>query len=328
MHGRSMSALLNYLRTRYSNGFVLAFHDIQPERLANLIESIQPAEAIPLSELVDRSKRAKPTRGLFSITVDDGVGETVRGLSRLFRTRGWPGTFYLATKYVESAEGMGFQWWRNLIPLLPAKRIALKSGVIDLSRQGAVRDLSKNMEAMWHSQRLETYFSLTLELAEIVMREHGFTIDSIRPPEPITWAEVAQLSQDELIRFESHGVTHAAMSTLTDEELVFEMKHSRDVIAEHTCQPCRHLAYPFGSERSIGTRAATIAQRFYDSAATMTLGSVESADPWLLPRIPLYTENPIWYANLKVLLKCSRLSRHPGSCADGTLPVESGAALR
>lgn len=324
-----MSALLNFLRTRFSNGFVLAFHDIQAERLADLIDSIQSSQAIPLSELVDRSKSGKSTRGLFAITVDDGVGETVRSLSRLFSKRRWPGTFYLSTNYLDSAEGMGFQWWRNLMPLLPAKRIELKSGVIDLSRPGSVRELSKKMETMWHSQRLETYSSVTLELVEVVRREHRLSIDTIRPPEPVTWAEVAQISHDEeLIRFESHGVTHAAMSSLTDEELVFEMKHSRDVISDHTGQPCRHLAYPFGSERSIGSRAAVIAQQFYDSAATMTLGSVESAHPWLLPRIPLYTENPIWYANLKVLLKCSHLSRLSGSGASDVLPVERGAAWR
>src|SRR5690242_10851090 len=112
-----MSALLKYLRTRFSNGFVLAFHDIEADRLADLIESIQPAQAVPLSELVDRSKHGKTTRGLFAITVDDGVGDTVRSLSQLFRKRGWPGTFYLSTNYVDSTEGMGFQWWRNLLPL-------------------------------------------------------------------------------------------------------------------------------------------------------------------------------------------------------------------
>ena len=323
-----MSALLKYLRTRFSNGFVLAFHDIEAERLTGLIESIHPAQAIPLSEMVDRSKRGKTTRGLFAITVDDGVGDTVRSLSQLFCERGWPATFYLSTNYVDSTEGMGFQWWRNLLPLLPLRKIELKSGVIDLSRPGAVRNLSRKMEAMWHSERLEKYFALTLELAEIVTREYGFSMESIRPPAPITWGEVAALSQDDLIRFESHGVTHAAMSTLTDEELIFEMKHSREVISSHTGQACRHLAYPFGSERSIGARAATIAQQFYDSAATMTLGSVDAAHPWLLPRIPLYAENPIWFANLKVLLKCNGLSRLPGAGAGAALPVQSGAAWR
>jgi peptidoglycan/xylan/chitin deacetylase (PgdA/CDA1 family) len=291
---------------RLSGGFVLAFHDIQPDRLSELIDSIRPAQAISLPELVDRSKASKSTAGLFAITVDDGVGETVRSLTRLFQARGWPATFYIATNYLDSKDGMGFQWWRNLLPFLPPRKIELKDRVIDLSRQGSLRDFSRELEVMWHSQRMETYLPITLELATLVAREMGVSIDTLRPPEPITWAEVNQISRDESIRFESHGVSHAAMSTLNDDELTFEMKYSRDLITQHTGRHCRHLAYPFGSSRSIGMRAAFLARQLYDSAATMILGGVDSANPWMLPRIPLYPENSTWYANLKILLKCSR----------------------
>jgi len=311
---------------RLSSGFVLAFHDIQPDRLSELVECIHPAQAISLTELVKRSKAGRSTAGLFAITVDDGVGETVRGLTKLFRERSWPATFYLATNYLDSKEGMVFQWWRNLLPFLPLRKLDLKSGVLDLSRPGAIRKLSKTMETMWHTQRMESYLPLTFELAEIVMRERGLGVDVIRPPEPITWPEVTQISRDDLIQFESHGVSHAAMSTLTDEELIYEMKYSRDLISRHTARPCRHFAYPFGSRRSIGPHAAAVAQKLYDSAATMTLGSVDFANPWLLPRIPLYPQNPTWYANLKILLKCSRLSGLLGARSD--LPVaETTASL-
>jgi peptidoglycan/xylan/chitin deacetylase (PgdA/CDA1 family) len=314
---------------RLSSGFVLAFHDIQPDRLSELVDCIRPAQAVSLTELLDRSKAGKSTAGLFAITVDDGVGETVRGLTHLFRERGWPGTFYVSTNYLDSKVGMGFQWWRNLLPFLPLRKIELKGEVIDLSRPRGIRDLSKKMEGLWHTRRMESYLPLTLELAEIAMHESGLSREAIRPPEPITWSEVTRISRDDLIRFESHGVSHAAMSTLTDEELIFEMKYSRDLVSRHTGRPCRHLAYPFGSKRSIGPRAALIARQFYDSAATMTLGSVESANPWLLPRIPLYPENPTWYVNLKILLKCSRLqgllSAHGG---DLPLPETAGSLAR
>jgi len=324
-----VSSLVQKFRRRFSSGFILAFHDIPPARLSELVEAIQPAQAVSLTELVDRGKCGKSTAGLFAITVDDGVGDTVRALTPLFQARAWPATFYLCTNYVDSMEGMGFQWWRNLVPFLPLRNIELKNGVIDLSGPGAVRELSKKMEVMWHTHRLESYLPLTMELAEIAVRENGLTIDSIRPPKPITWPEVAQLSSDGLISFESHGVSHAAMSALTDEELIFEMKHSQNRVSEHTSRPCRHLAYPFGSDRSIGSRAAAIAQEYYDSATTMTLGSVDSANPWRLPRIPLYPENSNWLANLKIVLKCSRLIG-PAGLSEGDLSVkpDAGSLLR
>lgn len=320
-------SLVQQVRARFSNGFVLAFHDIQPDRLAELVDSIQPARPVSLTELLDRSKQGKPTSGLFAITVDDGVGETVRSLSQLFLTRGWPGTFYLSTGYLDSGEGMGFQWWRNLVRFLPYKKLEMKSGAVDLSQPGAVSELSRKMETMWHSQRIDTYLPFTLELAEVVMRERGLNLDFIRPPDPIRWPEVAELSRNDLLQFESHGVTHAAMSALTDEELIFEMRHSRNLVSGYTGRPCRHLAYPFGSDQSIGRRAAIIAQQYYDSAATMTLGSIDSANPWLLPRIPLYPENSIWFARLKILLKCNRLRGLTGARVNELKPASGNASF-
>ena len=300
---------LQQLTMRFSRGFILAFHEIHPQRLVELIGSIQPARAVHLSELVQRNKDRKSTAGLFAITVDDGVGENVRALARLFRAAGWPATFYLPTRYLDSGEGMPFQWWQRLKPFLPRKELVLRSRVLDLAPPNAVDSLFKEMERSWHSQRMESYLPMTMELVDIVARENGIAREAMRPAAPISWAEVAELSKNELLNFESHGVSHAAMSSLTDEELLFEMKHSRDLVSERSARPCRHLAYPFGSWQSIGTRAAAAAQRFYDSAVTMDLGHVESASPWLLPRIPLYPENSRRMAHLKILLKCNPLHR-------------------
>jgi peptidoglycan/xylan/chitin deacetylase (PgdA/CDA1 family) len=317
-----MSALLKALRSRFSSGCVLAFHDIEPSRLAELVDSLQPAEVISLSEMVDRSKRGQSTSGLFAITVDDGVGQTVHNLSNLFRARSWPATFYLPTDYLES-EGMPFQWWRNLLPLLPSRKIELKSGVLDLSKPGSVPELSQKMEKMWHTQKLDSYLPFILELADFVTSERGLSMDSICPPKPITWPDVARISRDGLISFESHGVTHSAMSALTDQELIFELKHSRDTVASHTGRPCRHLAYPFGSDQSIGSRASVMAQQFYDSAVTMSLGGVDQANPWLLPRIPLYPENSTRLAKVKVLMKCTHI-RRPSPTSSGVSASQVG----
>jgi len=40
----------------------------------------------------------------------------------------------------------------------------------------------------------------------------------------------------------------------------------------------------------------------------MNLGHVDHANPWLLPRIPLYPKNSILFARLKILLKCGAVS--------------------
>jgi len=288
------------------NGFILAFHDIAPQRLCELVEAMKPAQAVPLTELVDRSKRHKSTSGLFAITVDDGVGETVRSLAQIFRSRGWPGTFYIPTQYLDSGEAMPFQYFRQMLPWLPRRRMLLQGRILDLAAPNALQGLSKEMERMWHTERRERYVPFILELAEIAKRENGLTIADLHLPQPITWQEVAVLSRDQMISFESHGVSHTAMSSMTENELIFEMKYSQERISEHTGQRCRHLAYPFGSTPSIGSLAVVAASRYYDSAVTMSLGPVDSANPWLLPRIPLYTRNSPLFAWAKILMKCCK----------------------
>jgi peptidoglycan/xylan/chitin deacetylase (PgdA/CDA1 family) len=318
-----MTSLFERCRGRFSAGFVLAFHDIRAQRLAELVDALSPAEIVPLSDLVERSKKGKSTAGLFAITLDDGIGNTVRDLAGLFQQRGWPGTFYISTDYIDGDAGLSFQWWRNLVPFLPRRKVRLEGREIDLSLPGAVNRLSREMERMWHSCRQEAYMNLTMDLVELVLREHELDIAAIRPPESISWPEVVQLSRDPLLSFESHGVSHTAMSALTDSELEAEMKNSRDLIASYTGRSCRHFAYPFGSNRSIGPRAVEAARRFYDSAVTMSLGHVDSAHPWLLPRIPLYTGNHSWFARLKLLSTYASRHKQAGDLPAGLVTIDS-----
>jgi len=332
-YDRLTGSILRRLMLRFSGGFVLALHDMPPERLAVFIDAFWPFRPVPLSELVIRSKQGKPSTGLFAITVDDGVGGNVRALAQIFRARGWPATFYLPTDYIHTGRLMPFQWWWRLKPLLPRKNIQLKSGPMDLSNPVEIETLSKRVQGLWRRERPEVYLPLIMELAGIVSRETGLTMDELQGPDaPIPWHEVACLSREELIGFESHGVSHIAMSALTEEELVFEMRRSQEVLEEHTSRPCRHFCYPFGGSESIGALAPAVARRFYDSATTMSLGSVEGADPWLLPRIPLYPKNSVLFARMKVLLKCTSLnalgkkSKNAGQPPEGVVRHEQAGA--
>lgn len=300
--------LLQDIIARTSRGFVLAFHDIEAQPMERFLDALYPIQPIHLSELVHRSKTGKSTTGLCAITVDDGVARTVATTTELCRRRAWPVTFFLPTGNLDTGDGIAYQWWRRVLPLIPARRLDLPSGSFDFSRPELREGLTAKFERVWHSAPLEVYRPFTMEIVEVVARESGVSMEHLLPSPPVSWETVSELSREDLFRFESHGVSHVAMSALSDDLLALELKHSRDTISEHTGRLCRHLAYPFGSSMSIGTLAPTLAQTFYDSAVTMDLGHVDAANPWLLPRIPLYSENSSFRARVKVVLKCSRLA--------------------
>jgi peptidoglycan/xylan/chitin deacetylase (PgdA/CDA1 family) len=298
----SDAGFVERLLAKLSGGFVMALHEIAPERLAKLVDGMGPRQLISLSELVRRRKDGKSNSGLFAITVDDGVGVNVRGLTKLFQARAWPATFYLPTRYLDSGEAMAFQLWWSIKPLLPRRKLELNSGTVDFSRPGVFEEFAAKLERSWYCRRDDEYAPVTLELARIVAREEGAGLEV---PAPISWNEVEQLSRDPLFQFESHGVSHVAMSALTADEIDAEMRCSRRSIEEHTGKPCRHLCYPFGSPESIGRVAPQIARRYYDSAVTMSLNSADRGDLWLMGRIPVYPDNSIARARMKVLLRCA-----------------------
>jgi peptidoglycan/xylan/chitin deacetylase (PgdA/CDA1 family) len=285
-----MMGPLHSLLKRFTGGFALAFHDIPAGRFVELIESFSAFRVVPFPELVERTRTGRRTRGLFAITLDDGVGETVRTVAGVLRAKRWPGTFYVPTGYVEG-EGMPFQWWRAIAPLLPPKVVRHGRETIDLSAKGSVARTSKRLERLWRTTPPREYMPMLERLIEVVCAERGLRREQLKPPAAITPGEIRELARDGLLRFESHGMSHTALSALSREEIAAEMRISRDRMAQLSGQPCRHFCYPFGSPESIGPVAPEIARGFYDSAVTMSLGMVDGANPWLVPRIPLYPEN-------------------------------------
>jgi peptidoglycan/xylan/chitin deacetylase (PgdA/CDA1 family) len=308
---------------RSSRGFILAFHDVAPRKMEQLVDSLRPIEPVHLGEMVDRAKAGKPTTGLCAITVDDGTARSVTATAALCRRRRWPATFYLPTANLDSGEGLPYEWWRQVQPLLTGRRLSLPSGQLDLSNARTVGGLSSTMERLWHSAPLDLYHPFTMEIVAAVADELNVPIDFLRPPRTVSWAEVEDFARDEQFHFESLGLSHVAMSALSGQDLHRELRASRDAVTEHTGRVCRHLAYPFGSQQSIGTAAPVAARRYYDSAVTTNFGHVDAADPWLLPRIPLYAKNSTAMTRLKVLLHCSRPGYGSKRDTRGLLPVRA-----
>ncbi|GEM_PF-956332 len=300
------SGYLKKLFARHTGGLVLAFHDIDPQRFEALVDSLWALRPVHLDEIVSRSLRGKTNAGLYSITVDDGVGQTVRNIIPVLEARQWPASFYLPTRYIDTGQGMMFQLLRKLVVHLPSSVISLSSRQLDLRHAGAAAEFVQVMESSLHTQQQEACRPLVEELTEWIIQERGVPREALAPPRPITWDEVSRYGRNELVHFESHGVSHDAMSALDETRLRDEMKTSRDLVTEHTGRTCRHLAYPYGSHRSIGTLARRLAREFYSSAVTMTLGYADGADPWMLPRIPFYGENSVLRARMKVALKGMR----------------------
>ncbi len=119
---------------------------------------------------------------------------------------------------------------------------------------------------------------------------------------PITWDEIEKLSKNPIISFQSHSVTHTAVSSLSENEIEDEMIKSKEIIEQHTGLKVHSFCYPYGAEKSIGVHAPKIAAKHYNSAVTLMRGRLKKNNPYYLPRIDFYNGDSPGFVRLKVIL--------------------------
>ncbi len=132
---------------------------------------------------------------------------------------------------------------------------------------------------------------------------------------PLSWAQLRQLV-DAGWEIGSHGCSHPDLPTLSDGELERELRLSRQRIEKELEQPCRSLAYPFGTYDDRVIEAARAAG--YCTACAVPAGRA-TAQELAFPRIGVYRPDGMAAFRLKVSPRLRR-ARH-GAAADVLLPV-------
>jgi peptidoglycan/xylan/chitin deacetylase (PgdA/CDA1 family) len=286
---------------RMRGGFILAYHNPPAERFVEQIESLVPSQPVALDELVERHAAGAPTGGLFAITFDDGVGDTVRAIAAVAVERQWPVSFYLPTRYLDEPGGLPFQWLRAIERYAPAVRVEVAGATVDFTVPGARREFAKRMAAIMYSRPFGEYAPLLGALRSTLAERGLVEPAALAAPAPISWSEVEALARNPLLGFESHGVSHTALSALDADELERELIASQRAIADRTARACRHFCYPYGGPASIGSAAPAAVTRHYRSATTMSRGRLGRHELALLPRVPVYPHDDADLVRLKVL---------------------------
>jgi peptidoglycan/xylan/chitin deacetylase (PgdA/CDA1 family) len=286
--------------SQFGGGFILAFHEVTGERFTEQIEAYRGLKIISLSEMIERI-RTHRSAGCLAITVDDGIGSTVQAVSIVARERNWPVTFYLPTQYLDEPASSIHMIWTNISRRLPMGALKLSSGTYDLSNLARRAKFVEEMLQKIYGAPILSYGSEIFEIRDRLVAMGLANIEDLNPPAPVAWNQVSAYSKNELLDFQSHGVSHEALSVMNVADLEAELKSSQRKIEEATGRPCRHFCYPFGGKISIGSASPKLVSKYYDSAVTMNRGRVKGNDLMLLPRIPIYTKDSASLARLKVL---------------------------
>jgi peptidoglycan/xylan/chitin deacetylase (PgdA/CDA1 family) len=281
-------------------GFILAYHNPPRETVEAHVLALASMRPVPLDEIIERLRAGRPTRGIYSITVDDGVGSTTRELAGLARANRIPVTFYLPTAYLDT----GRPYWFHRVPALFEKAVR---GVVthlgrrfDLGRQEERKELLSLVLTRCRQLPPGDAEALADEVIARCLSEGLLSPEAELGPAPISWEEVREMAGDEMVFFESHSVNHPNMAVLPERQIEWELRESKRKIEEATGRPCRHFCYPFGNRAEIGTVAPAVCEKLTESAVTMERGRIGGRSPWHLPRVPLYAQDSRRLAAFKV----------------------------
>ena len=281
-------------------GYVLAFHSAPADTMTALVDGLHPDTVVSLDEIVSRHRAGQSTAGLFAITVDDGFGPTVEDYCAAAARRGWPVTFYLPTRFLDTGT-LPFLQLQRLQAVLPAATLHVRGRDIDLRDPGARRQYFDELTSRMYRRPERDFLPEIEALTDAALARGLSTAAALRPlAPPITWDRVATLARQPGVGFESHGVTHQAVVSLDADALRQELVHTQQAIATRTGRPVRHFCYPYGGPASIGQAAPAIVAEYFDSAVTMSRGRLGGHSPYELPRVPLYDRDRSSVARLKV----------------------------
>ncbi|MGH9942306.1 MAG: polysaccharide deacetylase family protein [Pyrinomonadaceae bacterium] len=285
-------------------GIILVFHEISEARLRRHLTLLAGLyRFVSLSEFARRLRERKSTAGLAAITFDDGYGHVVETAAQLARKHGWPVTFYLPTRYLDTREP---NWYQELKPLF--ERATCNEVEIDGLRL-SLRDADGRAAGL--KQLDDRFRQLTSpeEIDNLLGRTRRALSASAECPAdlslaaPVSWPRVRELAAREELSFEAHSVNHFALSRLPAATVRAEMEQCRARIEEATGRRVEHFCYPFGGPAEIGTESAGIARELFSSATTMIRGRCRAGvDAAMLPRIPLYEQDTEETVSLKVSL--------------------------
>lgn len=110
----------------------------------------------------------------------------------------------------------------------------------------------------------------------------------------MTWNELREHAERG-VAVDSHGVSHAHLTTLSDDELRRELGDSKQELEDELGQPCRELAYPYGEHDERVRRF--VREAGYERAYGLY---TDGDDPFALRRLDLYRRHTPFRALLRL----------------------------
>jgi peptidoglycan/xylan/chitin deacetylase (PgdA/CDA1 family) len=232
---------------------------VAPARFAEQLEALVTRfSPLSLRGLVTRMEADDLPPDSVALTFDDGYRDNLDAAEPLLARHGVPATIFVVSWYAGS--GREF-WWDELEALSEPERL---------------RDLHAELQVLPHDERLA--------------RVAAMRADAGRRPSPpvqtLREEELGRLATSEVVEIGSHTMTHPALPVLQREDMLDEMRASRERLEQLTGAPVLGLSYPYGSWDA--ETAACAEEVGYEYACTSAREAVgRGTRRFAIPRFPV-----------------------------------------
>ncbi len=218
------------------------------------------------------------------VTFDDGYRDNLTEALPILEKYDVPATIFVTSGFISREE---YPWWHAL------------GSTISKSESVRFKFSGNNYDFPCHTveQKFATFYELDRIFKSLNSSQKSelcsliFDTECIRKArEPfLSWEEVVQLDRHPLITIGAHTHTHSVFRTLTNEELVQELKISQTFLESKLGHPVLYFAYPYGGKSECTNRSFSVVQKTgYSLAFTTRSGHIHrshKAFTFALPRI-------------------------------------------
>lgn len=240
-------------RARLDNQYL----GVSPEHFAAQMELLARRRVLPLGRLLDEQARGACQPGSVAVTFDDGYADNLHQALPVLARLGIPATVFVSTGVVGDPRG----FWGDLLedmflsgrPLPPS--VALWGRVWPLG--DASQRLAAHDEIRWElkSRGKPEAIWATLDALLVAL---GLPAELCSAHPALSPEELRDLAASPLVEIGAHGLTHARLSQLSEEEQRREVCGSVAWLEEFLGRRVAHFSYPYGTTECYGEETRAI----------------------------------------------------------------------
>jgi len=191
------------------------------------------------------------------ITFDDGLRNNLTHALPILRRYQVPAIMYLVTDQIEREEPYWFDRLDYALQQSAAKINSIKVfgkaiDIVNNNRKELKETFLRIKNAAYKTQH--SYAEIHRELLRVIVEleaQSGKSLLDIYQDDPwskvASWSDIESAASEQDILIGSHTVDHSLLGMISDEEMKYQLKASKETLEQHTGKPCLHFCYPNGS---------------------------------------------------------------------------------